>query len=156
MEKAGKIPEDVSRALGGEGFRLRRRLVLPLLTCDPEGTPRVAMLTFSEVRSLSRGRLAVAVAGGSLTEANLIRRKGATLLYLDAGTAVSIQARAGKAIVSRSSPEKRIFPLRVVRVKEDRPLPGEGPFAISNGPRFGGEGLEKLFSAALFRELSRA
>jgi hypothetical protein len=96
------------------------------------------------------------VASGSRTEANLIRRQAATVLYLDAGMSVSIQARAGKARVSRSCPEKRIFPLRVVQVKEDRPLPGEASLAISNGPRFGGAGLEAQFSAALFHELSRA
>ncbi len=156
MEKPGRIPDHLSRLLGGAGFRLRRRLILPLLTCDPEGTPRAALLTLSEVRALSRSRFAVAVSGGSMTEANLIRRQGATLLYLDAGASVSIQARAGKALVSRSSPDKRIFPLQVVRVKEDRPLPGEVSFSISSGPRFSGRGASALFSPALFRELSRA
>ena len=156
MEKHGKIPEDVSRLLGGAGFRLRRRLILPLLTCDPEGFPRAALLTFSEVRALSRARFAVAVSGGSRTEANLIRRRGATLLYLDAGSSVWIQARAGKALVSRTCPEKRIFPLQVVRVKDDRPLPGEASISISNGPRFSGKGAPALFSPALFRELGRA
>ena len=156
MDKPGRIPEDVFRQLAGEGFRLRRRLILPLLTCDPEGTPRAAMLTFSQVRSLSRSRLAVAVSSGSLTEANLIRRGGANLLYLDAGVSVSIQARAGRARVSRSSPEKRIFPLRVIRIKEDRPLPGEASLSLSSGIRFAGPRSAALFSPALFRELSRS
>jgi hypothetical protein len=155
VEKPGRIPEQVSRLLGGAGFRLRRRLILSLLTCDPEGTPRAALLTLSEVRALPRGRFAVAVSGGSMTEANLIRRQGATLLYLDAGASVSIQARAGKALVSRSSPHKRIFPLQVVRVKEDRPLPGEVSISIVSGPRFSGRGAAALFSTALFRELGR-
>ena len=156
MDRPVRIPEELSRLLAGAGFRLRQNLVLPLLTCDPEGFPRAALLTFSEVRALSRARFAVAVSGGSMTEANLIRRRGATLLYLDAGASVSIQARAGRARVSRSCPDKRIFPLQVVRVKEDHPLPGEATVSISGGPRFSGRGASALFSPALFRELGRA
>lgn len=91
-----------------------------------------------------------------MTEANLIRRRGATLLYLDSGACVSIQARAGKAHVSRSCPDTRIFPLQVVRVKEDRPLLEEGSISISSGPRFSRRGTAALFSLALFRELGRA
>ncbi|MGH9443340.1 MAG: pyridoxamine 5'-phosphate oxidase family protein [Thermoanaerobaculia bacterium] len=156
MEDLGRIPENLSRLLGGAGFRLRRRLILPLLTCDPGGAPRATLLTFSEVRALSRARFAVAVSGGSRTEANLIRRRGATLLFLDAGMAISIRARAGRARVSRACPDKRIFPLQVVGVKEDRPLRGEGSVSISSGARFSGGRAAAFFSPALFRELGRA
>ena len=39
------MPRDLQLALSGDGFRRKRRLVLPLLTTDPQGFPRVALLT---------------------------------------------------------------------------------------------------------------
>ena len=145
----------LTRLLGEEGFQTRRKLAIPLLTCDPQGTPRAALLSFSEVRALSPTRIAVAVSSGSKTEANLIRRGGATLLVLDAGLSISIRAHAGKARVSVAAPEKKIFPLRVLGVKVDEPLPGEKTVAIANGPRFAGANAEALFSAPLFDELDQ-
>lgn len=154
MPESSRLSPELVRLLGAEGFRARRKLAIPLLTCDPEGIPRAALLSFSEVRALSPRRLAVAVASGSRTEANLIRRTGATLLVLDAGLSVSIQSQAGKARVSQAQPGRKIFPLRVIGVKEDEPLPGEQHVSISNGPRFAGAHAEEVFLPALFDELA--
>jgi hypothetical protein len=156
VPEARKLSPKLTRLLGEEGFQARNKLAIPLLTCDPEGIPRAALLSFSEVRVLSPNRIAVAVSSGSKTEANLIRRAGATLLVLDAGLSISIRAHAGKARVSVASPEKKIFPLRVLGVKTDEPLPGEKGVAIANGPRFAGAHAEALFSESLFEELGRA
>lgn len=155
MPESSQLSPELVRLLGEEGFRARRKLAIPLLTCDPEGIPRAALLSFSEVRALSARRLAVAVASGSRTEANLIRRPGATLLLLDAGTSVSIRTRAGKGRVCVSQPDRKIFPLRVAGVKMDEPLPGEQAVAIANGPRFAGPRSDALFSPALFDELAQ-
>jgi len=155
VPESSRLSPELLRLLGEEGFRARRKLAIPLLTCDPEGIPRAALLCFSEVRALSPRRLAVAVSSGSRTEANLIRRPGATLLVLDAGASVSIRAQAGKARVSRAQPDRKIFPLRVVGVKEDEPLPGEKRAAIANGPRFAGPRADTVFSPSLFEELAR-
>jgi hypothetical protein len=156
VSESKNLPSRLKHLLGGEGFDARRKLSIPLLTCDPEGIPRAALLSFSEIRALSPGRLVVAVASGSRTEANLIRRRGATVLLLDAGMAMSIRARAGKGKPSVSMPEKKIFPLSVLSVKEDAPLEGEGGVALANGPRFAGPSAETIFSQALFDELSTA
>jgi hypothetical protein len=153
VPESKNLPSGLKRLLGGEGFDARRKLSISLLTCDPEGIPRAALLSFSEIRALSASRLAVAVSSGSRTEANLIRRRGATVLFLDAGMAMSIRARAGKGRPSMSLPEKKIFPLSVVSVKEDAPLEGEGGVALASGPRFAGPGAEALFSPDLFDEL---
>jgi hypothetical protein len=155
VPESSQLSPELVRLLGEEGFRARRKLAIPLLTCDPEGIPRAALLCLSEIRALSARRLAVAVSSGSRTEANLIRRPGATLLLLDAGISVSIRARAGKARVCLSQPDRKIFPLRVVGVKEDEPLPGEHAVAIASGPRFAGPRSDALFSPALFDELAR-
>lgn len=155
MPETSRLSPALVRLLGEEGFRARRKLAIPLLTCDPEGIPRAALLSFSEVRALSPRRLAVAIASGSRTEANLIRRTGATLLVLDAGLSVSIRSQAGKARISEAQPDRKIFPLRVVGVKEDEPLPGEQQVAIVNGPRFAGARAESVFLPALFEELAR-
>jgi len=153
VSESKRLSPPLKRLLGGEGFEARRKLSIPLLTCDPEGMPRAALLAFSEIRALSSTRLSVAVASGSRTEANLIRRRGATVLFLDAGAAVSIQARAGKGKPSASAPEKKIFPLTVLSVKEDASLPGEAEVALANGPRFAGPSADAIFSPALFEEL---
>lgn len=155
MPETSRLSPELVRLLGEEGFRARRKLAIPLLTCDPEGIPRAALLSFSEVRAISPRRLAVAVASGSRTEANLIRRTGATLLVLDAGLSVSIRSQAGKARISEAQPDRKIFPLRVVGVKEDEPLPGEQHAAIANGPRFAGPHSDSVFLPALFEELGR-
>ena len=153
MSESKRLSPGLKRLLGGGGFDARRKLSIPLLTCDPEGMPRAALLAFSEIRALSPTRLSVAVASGSRTEANLIRRRGATVLLLDAGAAVTIQARAGKGKPSVTAPEKKIFPLTVVGVKEDASLPGEADLALVNGPRFAGPSADAIFSPALFDEL---
>jgi hypothetical protein len=154
VPESKNLPPGLKRLLGGQGFKARRKLSIPLLTCDPEGIPRAALLAFSEIRALSASRLAVAVASGSRTEANLIRRRGVTVLLLDAGLSVSIRARAGKGRPSVSVPDKKIFPLSVISVKEDAPLPGESTLALASGPRFAGPNAEAIFSPALFAELA--
>lgn len=154
MPESTKLSPELVRLLGEDGFRARRKLAIPLLTCDPEGAPRAALLALSEIRALSPRRMAVAVSSGSRTEANLIRRPGATLLLLDAGQSVSIRCEAGKARVSTARPDRKIFPLRVVGVKEDEPLPGEQNVAIASGPRFAGPHADELFLPALFDELA--
>jgi hypothetical protein len=154
MKELDRMPPEIERALSGRGFRMRRRLILPLLTADPEGFPRAALLTLGEVRARSAGELSVAVLGTSRTAVNLIRRRHATLLYLSRGLAVSVQTRAGRGRVARSDPERQIFPLAVFRVRIDRPRPEERGVLLARGPAFSGPGSDGLFSEELFAELS--
>ncbi len=150
------MPRELHRALAGEGFRRRRRQVLPLLTTDPEGFPRVALLTLAEVRANSPAELSVAVRAGSRTEFNLVRRGTATLLYLHRSMTASVQARAGHGHASVADPARRVFPLRVERVRVDKPAPEEGRVALLTGPTFGGADAAALFSDELFAELGKA
>lgn len=147
------MPRDLHVALGGEGFRRRRRLVLPLLTSDPEGCPRAALLTLGEVRANAPDELAVAVRAKSRTAANLVRRGGATLLYMNRGLTAAVQTRAGRGRVCDYDPERQVFPLRVVNVRIDRPDPAEGDVELLTGPTFAGPDSTRLFSETLFEEL---
>jgi hypothetical protein len=149
-----RMPRAIEQALSGEAFRRRRRLVLPLLTTDPEGYPRSALLTLSEVRATSARTLVVAVSAGSRTSMNLIRRGQATLLYLTRGVAASIQARAGRGRACGTDPDRQLFPLSIERVRLDRPRPNEGNVALLTGPTFAGPG-GRLFSEELFEELGK-
>ncbi|MEP6994536.1 MAG: pyridoxamine 5'-phosphate oxidase family protein [Acidobacteriota bacterium] len=153
MPELQRLPRDLHAALSGEGFRRRRRLVLPLLTTDPEGFPRVALLTLGEVRSNSTVEIAIAVQAESRTAFNLVRRSHATLLYLNRRLTASVQARAGRGRVCNFDPARRVFPLRVVRVRIDRPGAQEGDVALMSGPTFSGADADRLFSEALFAEL---
>ncbi len=149
------MPRELHVTLGGEGFRRRRRIALPLLTTDPEGFPRVALLTLGEVRANSVSELAVAVRAGSRTAFNLVRRGTATLLYMNRNVTASVQARAGRGRVSGCDPARRLFPLNVESVRMDRPAAEEGAVALLGGPTFGGAGAAALFSEELFEELSK-
>ena len=149
------MARDLHAALGGEGFRRRRRMVLPLLTTDPEGFPRVALLTFGEVRANSDSELVVAVQARSRTAFNLVRRGTATLLYMNRRVTASVQARAGRGHVSTTDPGRRLFPLRIQSVRVDRPSADEGRVALLTGPTFGGADSARLFSDELFAELGK-
>jgi hypothetical protein len=149
------MPRDLHLALSGEGFRRRRRLVLPLMTMDPQGFPRVALLTFGELRASTPTELAVAVLAGSRTAFNLVRRGVATVLYLNRQMTASIQARAGHGRVSTADSARRIFPLAVERVRLDRPAKAEGDVSLLTGPTFAGRDAGRLFSDELFEELGK-
>ena len=150
-----RLPPEVHLALSGAGFRARRRLALPFVTVDPGGYPRAALLTLGEVRSRSRKELVVAVRGGSRTAANLIRRRTATLFLLARNQAVWIQAKAGRGRVCDYDPERRIFPLSVVRVKLDRVPPGEEGNTLAGGPTFTPRAADRLYSEELYEEIGR-
>ena len=151
-----RLPPALAAALAGQGYRRRRRLVLLLATTDPDGFPRMALLTLGEVRALSDTRLAVAVRARSRTALNLVRRATATLVYLHRGITASVQARAGRGRVCRADPLRRLFPLTVEKVRVDRPQPSEGDVELLTGPTFTGSGAPILFSDELYAELGEA
>ena len=155
VHEFSRLPRDLEDALSGDGFRRRRRLVVPLLTTDPRGFPRVALLTLGEVRAASPTRLAVAVMAESRSAFNLVRRKTATILYMQRQVTASIQARAGRGCVSGSDPARHLFPLSVERVRIDRPGDAEGDVSLLTGPTFTGRDAGRLFSDELFAELGK-
>ena len=154
MPEFERMPAELHRILAGRGFRARKRLALPFLTVDPEGFPRAALLTLSEVRAVSREGLSVAVQAGSRTAANLIRRQKAALCYLARNWAAWIQTTAGHGRVCDTDPELQIFPLTVFRVRIDRARPSEAGIELISGPTFAAAGGRELFSEELFEELA--
>lgn len=150
-----RLPRELEHALSGNAFRRRRRLVLPLLTTDPEGYPRAALLTAGEVRANSSRQLTVAVLAASRTALNLIRRRRATLLFMHRAGTASVQARAGRGRVCAVDPDRHLFPLTVDRVRIDRPAAEEGDVTLLSGPTFTGADAGRLFWPELFEELGR-
>jgi hypothetical protein len=155
MPEFDRMPRELVEVLSGKGFRARRRLALPFLTVDPEGFPRAALLTLSEVRVTSATSLCVAVQSKSLTAANLIRRQKAALYYLAANRVAWVQASAGHGRICDADPDRQIFPLTVFRVKVDRASPREGGVRLLAGPTYSAAGSLELFSEELFEELGR-
>ena len=155
MPEFDRLPRELEEVLSGRAFRERKRLALPFLTIDPEGFPRAALLTFSEVRAISRSELCVAVQSGSRTAANLIRRQKAALYYLARHCVAWIQATAGHGRVCDSDPERQIFPLAVFRVKLDRGRAREESVELLSGPTYTSPDGPELFSEELFAELAR-
>jgi hypothetical protein len=156
MPEFDRLPRELEEILSGKGFRSRKRLALPFLTIDPEGFPRAALLTLSEVRATSREDLCVAVQAGSHTAANLIRRQKAALYYLARNWTAWIQATAGYGRTCDADPDRQIFPLAVFRVKVDRASPREAETDLVSGPTFAASaGSRPFFSQELFEELNR-
>jgi hypothetical protein len=155
MPEFERMPVELHKILSGRGFRARNCLALPFLTVDPEGFPRAALLTLSEVRATSREQLSVAAQAGSRTAANLIRRKKAALCYLARNWAAWIQTTAGHGRICNTDPERQIFPLTVFRVKIDRARPSEAGIGLLSGPTFAESGSRELYSEELFEELGR-
>jgi hypothetical protein len=154
MPEFGQMPRELAEILAGKAFRARKHVALPFLTIDPDGFPRAALLTPSEVRATSRTELCVAVQGGSRTAANLIRRQKAALCYMARNFAAWIQATAGYGRTCDTDPERQIFPLTVFRVKVDRPTRHEEGVELLSGPTFSTPDGEELFSDELFAELA--
>jgi hypothetical protein len=155
MPEFDRLPRDLERLLSGEAFRERNRLILPFLTLDPEGFPRVCLLTLSEVRAHSRAALSVAARTGSRAAANLIRRHNATLLCLARHRVLWIQARAGHGRTCDRDPGRQIFPLSVFRVKVDSPNAEEENLSLAAGPTLSARDAGAPFSEELFAELGR-
>jgi len=155
MPESDRLPRELVEILFGKGFHARERLALPFLTIDPEGFPRAALLTLSEVRATSPTSLCVAVQSKSLTAANLIRRQKAALYYLGRHRVAWIQTSAGHGRVCSADPDRQIFPLSVFRVKVDRAGSREGAVRLLSGPAYSAVGGLDLFSEELFEELGR-
>src|SRR5215471_3924896 len=150
MSDLERLPRDLEALFSGEGFSARHGIAIPFVTVDPEGYPRAALLSFGEVRAVSRRELVVAVRAGSHPAANLIRRRVAMLYYLGRHTVIWVQARAGRGHVSTSDPERQIFPLSVVRVKIDQADAGEQGASLLTGPILTVAEPDRLFSEELF------
>ncbi len=155
MPELSRIPDQLQSLFSGQGFSQRHGVALPFVTVDPEGYPRAALLSFGEVRAISRRELVVAVRAGSRTAANLIRRRVAMLYYLGRHSAIWVQVRAGRGHVSTADPERHIFPLSVVRVKVDEAGAGEEGGSLLTGPIFTVAEPDRIFSEQLFEELGR-
>jgi hypothetical protein len=156
MPEFEQMPRQLAEILAGKAFRARKHVALPFLTIDPDGFPRAALLTPSEVRATSRTELCVAVQAGSRTAANLIRRQKAALYYMARDFAAWVQATAGHGRTCDADPERQIFPLTVFRVKVDRPTRHEEGVELLSGPTFSTPDGKKLFSEELFAELAGA
>jgi hypothetical protein len=155
MSELEKMPRDLEALFSGRGFAQRHGCALPLVTVDPGGYPRAALLSFGEIRAQSRTQLTVAVQTRSQTAANLIRRPQAMLYYLGRDYCAFVQASAGRGRACDCDPDRQIFPLAVFRVKVDQPGPEEGDVEVLTGPLFSAANPDRIFSQPLFDELAR-
>jgi hypothetical protein len=156
MAELEKMPRDLEILFSGKGFTERHGCALPLVTVDPGGYPRAALLSFGEIRAHSGKRLSVAVQTRSHTAANLIRRPQAMLYYMSRRYCAYLQTRVGHGRSCDCDPERQIFPLSVFRVKVDRAMLREGPVEILTGPLFTAAHPDRIFSQPLFDELGKS
>jgi hypothetical protein len=90
------LPDEVLALLAGRPVVGRWEPVVPLLTTDPDGVPRICLLSHAE---LDADRHVVRCAVRSRrTSANLRRGSPAVLLVVGATTSFSVRARVGRTV----------------------------------------------------------
>jgi len=114
------LPEAVRRRLDGDDLSSGIDLTVLLLTVDPEGWPRVAMLSVGEVLATGARTLRLALWPESSTTANLTRSGRATLAVVEGGAGwyflCSARRRADLVLPRRCLAS---FELRVEKALED-------------------------------------
>jgi hypothetical protein len=114
------LPEAVRRRLDGDELSSVVGFTVLLLTVDPEGWPRVAMLSAGEVLATSARTLRLALWPESATTANLTRSGRATLVLVEGGAGwyflCSARRRADLMLPGRCLAS---FELRVEKALED-------------------------------------
>jgi hypothetical protein len=114
------LPETVQRRLSGDDPAGAVDVTVLLLTVDPEGWPRVAMLSAGEVLATGSRTLRLALWPESTTTANLTRTGRATLALVEGGAGwyflCSARRRADLSLPGRCLAS---FELRVEEALED-------------------------------------
>ena len=153
MLESAACPETCTRPLAGKGSGGAAHGRASLSDDRPGGLPaRRPADAGRGPRQLRLGARGRGAAPESRTAFNLVRRGTATLLYLNRRITASVQARAGRGRVCGADPARRLFPLKVERVRVDRPAAEEGDVALLTGPDLRGRGRERpLLRRALRR-----
>lgn len=129
-----------------------------LTTLAPDGFPHHAFLSGDEVSAAAEGRVAVSLAAGSRSAANLDRRRRGALLSSAGGALVTRAVRRRRnARPLAADPARRLYVLEVVREVAAVPLPGEnGEVATGLTYRRREEPEERRRRADSARELAAA
>lgn len=90
------LPDEVLALLGGRPAAGEWDPVIPLLTTDVDGVPRVCLLSRAELEA-DRGAVRCAVRS-QRTSANLRRGSPAVLLVVGETTSFSVRARVGRTV----------------------------------------------------------
>ena len=106
-ERVGNsIPPPLRFELGAEqGTDQLCRAVL-LATTDDDGSPRVAVLSYGEVRPVDDRRLTIAVNAGTRTHHNMQAARDATLWCVLDGAAYSLRGRVSASPGPAAAPER--------------------------------------------------
>jgi len=91
---------------------------LLLVTVDADGSPRIVVLSYGEVRVLDERRLRIVVRAGSNTRGNLEVRPAALWCVLD-GAAYSLRGRARRVVEAPEDPLSAALELELESVLRD-------------------------------------
>ncbi len=115
-----ELPANLAGLLDGHDLARREGLTLLLVTTDPDGWPRVAMLSVGEVLATGPREVRLALWPGSATTANLAHSRRSLLMVVAGAAAYYIRlvARRGEDITLSRGP-RAFFLARVEEVLED-------------------------------------
>jgi hypothetical protein len=132
QEDAPKLPKTVTDLLDGTDPARQVGLTLQLMTADPDGWPRLALLSAGEVIAVNPTRFRIALWPDSRTTANLTRSGQATLAFVVANAAYSVRLSACRGEDLAEPAGLAVFDGRVVEVRCD-----VAPYAVlESGIRF--------------------
>lgn len=144
------LPDEVRDQLTGLPEADQWEPAFPLLTTDPDGTPRICLLSRAELRVASGGLLVVV--RSRRTSANLRRTGLAVLQAVGAETSYSIRTELGRTLTDDSALAAE---LTITSVEEDslgiplRPMTYQADPALAETENWSG-------NAILFTRLSEA
>jgi hypothetical protein len=116
---AAELPDHVARLLRDEALEAGLGAALQIVTVDPDGWPRAALVSAGEVLVLGPTTLRTALWQGSRSAENLERSGRAALLVASAGLACTISVRASRLADLPGPPALAAFEAEVVDVRSD-------------------------------------
>jgi hypothetical protein len=126
------LPNTVTELLDGTDPARHIGFTLQLMTADPDGWPRLALLSAGEVIAVNPTRFRIALWPESRTTANLTRSGRATLAFVVDNTAYSVRLSACRGEDLAEPARLAVFDSRIVEVRCD-----VAPYAVlESGIRF--------------------
>jgi hypothetical protein len=114
------LPFEVVELLGGKDLRAALGFTVQLLTVDPAGWPRSALLSAGEVLILDQQTVHLALWRGTHSVANLRRERRAALAFVLAGAAYTALIETSCSGELEQARKLIAFQARVVEVRGDQ------------------------------------
>ena len=119
VTSGNQLPSEIVDLLGGTELDKAVGFTVQLLTADPAGWPRMALLSAGEILALDAATVRMALWPQSRTTANMTRSGQATLAFVFVGTAYTARAQARCAPDLTGPPTRAVFDCQILELRRD-------------------------------------